>query len=215
MTAPRVLIADDQSIIRSGLRSILEAHGIEVVAEASTGREAVTLAQHLRPDVALLDIRMPDLDGLAATRLLAGPDVEHPIPVVVVTTFDLDEYVRTAIDNGASGFILKDAGPALLAEAVRAAIAGDALISPSITVRYLRHFATTPTRADPTVALSSREIEMVRAIARGLSNNEIAAEHFISVSTVKSHVANIQAKLNVRNRVEVAGWAWSTGLQRS
>lgn len=214
MTAPRVLIADDQAIIRTGLRSILEAHGIEVVAEASTGREAVTLAQHLRPDVALLDIRMPDLDGLAATRLLAGPDVEHPIPVVVVTTFDLDEYVRTAIDNGASGFILKDAGPALLAEAVRAAIAGDALISPSITVRYLRHFATTPTRAQFTVALSAREIEIVRSIARGLSNNEIAAEHFISVSTVKSHVANIQAKLNVRNRVEVAGWAWSTGLQQ-
>ena len=158
MTEPlRVVIADDQSMVRSGFRLILEANGIEVVGEATNGREAVELAQRLRPDVCLLDIRMPELDGLAATRLLAGPDVADPIPVVVVTTFDLDEYVRTAIANGASGFLLKDAGAALLVEAVRAAAVGDALVSPSITVRFLAHFGGVRTEpAQPPVSPADR-----------------------------------------------------------
>ena len=142
VTVPlRVVIADDQEIVRSGIRLILEAHGIDVLGEATDGREAVELARRLRPDVVLVDIRMPRLDGLEVTRMLAGKDVEDPIPVVVVTTFDHDEYVDTAIRNGASGFLLKDAGPALLVEAVRAAAAGDALVSPSITVRFLQHFS--------------------------------------------------------------------------
>lgn len=133
------MIADDQEMVRSGFRLILEANGIEVVGEATTGVEAVRLGRDLRPDVCLLDIRMPGPDGLEATRQLAGPGIEDPIPVVV-TTFDLDDYVRTAIDNGASGFLLKDAGAALLVKAVRAAANGDALVSPSITVRFLAHF---------------------------------------------------------------------------
>jgi DNA-binding NarL/FixJ family response regulator len=210
----RVVIADDQEMVRSGIRMILEASGIEVVGEAADGREALELAQRLRPDVCLLDIRMPRLDGLEVTRLLAGPGVADPIPVVVVTTFDLDEYVQVAIRNGASGFLLKDAGPALLVEAVRAASTGDALVSPSITVRFLRHFAqsvTTPSRPDPVVPLTEREEDIVRSLARGHTNTEIGEELFISLSTVKSHIANIQGKLNARNRVEIAGWAWETG----
>jgi DNA-binding NarL/FixJ family response regulator len=203
----RVLIADDQPMVRSGLGVMLEAHGIEVVAEAADGADAVRLARELRPDVCLLDIRMPRLDGLEATRLLAGPDVADPIPVVVVTTFDLDEYVRGAIQNGASGFLLKDAGPRLLVEAVHAAINGDALISPSITVRFLQHFTAAGATREGTDVLSDREEEIVVAVARGRTNQEISDELFISLSTVKSHLANIQTKLGLRNRVEVAGWA--------
>ena len=210
----RVVIADDQEMVRSGIRMILEASGIDVVGEAADGRDALELAQKLRPDVCLLDIRMPKLDGLEVTRLLAGPGVADPIPVVVVTTFDLDEYVQVAIRNGASGFLLKDAGPALLVEAVRAASKGDALVSPSITVRFLRHFAqqgSKPSRSDPVVPLTDREEDIVRALARGRTNTEIGEELFISLSTVKSHIANIQGKLGARNRVEIAGWAWETG----
>lgn len=210
----RVLIADDQEIVRSGIRLILEAHDIHVVAEAADGRQAVDAARRLRPDVCLVDIRMPHVDGLEVTRLLAGADVSDPIPVVVVTTFDLDDYVDTAISNGASGFLLKDAGPALLVEAVRAAAAGDALVSPSITVRFLQHFAARRKAAAPTTpatALTEREEDIVRAVAGGLTNAEIGEKLFISLSTVKSHIANIQGKLGARNRVEIAGWAWSTG----
>src|SRR5690606_15636508 len=145
----RTIVADDQAMVRSGFRLILEASGIEVVGEAGDGRTAVELARRTRPDVCILDIRMPVLDGLEATRLLAGPDVADPIPVVVVTTFDLDEYVHAALQNGASGFLLKDAGPALLIEAVRAAAVGDALVSPSVTVRLLKHFAPRPAKAPP------------------------------------------------------------------
>ena len=210
----RVVIADDQEIVRSGLRLILESEDIAVVGEAGDGRTAVELARRLRPDVCLFDIRMPTLDGLEATRLLAGPGVADPIPVVVITTFDLDDYVMTAIRNGASGFLLKDAGPALLIEAVRSAAAGDALVAPEITKRLLRHFAKQqPADAPvPTVELTAREEEIVRAVSRGRTNAEIGTELFISLSTVKTHISNVQAKLGVRNRVEIASWAWESGL---
>ena len=210
----RVVIADDQEMVRSGFRLILESQGITVVGEAGDGRTAVELAQSLRPDVCLLDIRMPEMDGLEATRILAGPGVADPIPVVVVTTFDMDDYVRTAIRNGASGFLLKDAGPTLLLEAVRAAAAGDALVSPSITVRFLQHFAGADRETalrQPSVPLTDREEDVVRSIARGRTNAEIGTELFISLSTVKTHLANIQTKLDARNRVEIASWAWETG----
>ncbi|MFI5768779.1 response regulator [Streptomyces sp. NPDC051658] len=213
-----VLLADDQAMVRRGLRLILEdQEDISVVGEAADGAEAVELARRMRPDVCLVDIRMPKLDGIEVTRALAGPGVADPLRVVIVTTFDLDEYVRGALHSGAVGFVLKDAGPALLVEAVRAANSGDALISPSITLRLLRDLAPArrATAARPVQPLSAREIEVVRAIARGRTNQEIAAALFISLSTVKSHLATIQTKLRVRNRVETAAWAWESRLMDS
>lgn len=209
-----VLLADDQAMVRRGLRLILEDQpDITVVGEASDGAEAVALARRLRPDVCLVDIRMPRLDGIEVTRALAGPKTTDPMRVVVVTTFDLDEYVYGALRGGAAGFILKDAGPALLVEAVRAAHNGEALVSPSVTVRLLRHL--TAASAPPRTVqprLSDRELEVVRALARGRTNQEIAAELFISLSTVKSHLSGIQAKLGVRNRVGIVTWAWENRL---
>jgi len=212
----RVLLADDQAMVRGGLRLILEDQpDITVAGEAADGAEAVALARRLRPDVCLVDIRMPRLDGIEVTRALAGPGVADPLRVVIVTTFDLDEYVYGALRAGAVGFVLKDAGPALLAEAVRAASAGDALISPSITLRLLRKLAPAGVLgqgARPSFPLSERETEVIRAVARGRTNQEIAAELFISLSTVKTHVASVQAKLGFRNRVEIAAWAWESRL---
>jgi DNA-binding NarL/FixJ family response regulator len=211
----RVPIADDQELMRAGFTMILEAQpDISVVAQVADGAAAVADARRLRPDVCLVDVRMPGLDGLEVTRQLAGPDVADPIPVVVITMFDLDEYVNVALQNGASGFLLKDCGPALLVEAVRAAVRGDALVAPQVTVRLLRHFRAAPTdRATaPVEALTERETDVVRAVARGLTNQEIATELFVALSTVKTHLAAAQAKLGVRNRVEVAHWAWRTGL---
>jgi len=211
------LIADDQEMVRAGFRMILETQDdIEVVADVPDGVSAVRLARELRPDVCLLDIRMPGMDGLEVTKSLAGPGVADPLKVVVVTTFDLDEYVHAALSNGANGFLLKDAGPALLLEAVRAADRGDALVSPQITVRLLRHFATAnataPSTESTTEALTERELDVVRAAARGLTNTEIGTELYLSLSTVKTHLAAVQAKVGARNRVEVAAWAWRTGL---
>jgi DNA-binding NarL/FixJ family response regulator len=206
-----VLLADDQEMVRTGFRLILSAEpGIEVVGEAGTGVEAVTRARELHPDVVLMDIRMPELDGLEAPRALTAD--ARPPRVVVVTTFDLDEYVYGALRAGACGFLLKDAGPRLLVEAVRAAAAGDALVSPSITVRLLERLtepAPAPALPEP---LSPRELDVVRAVARGRTNNEIAAELFVSLSTVKTHLGNVQAKLSARNRVEIAAWAWEHQL---
>ncbi|AIJ27079.1 response regulator [Amycolatopsis methanolica] len=212
----RVLIADDQSMVRMGFQMILDAQDdIEVVADVEDGVAAVTKARELRPDVCLLDIRMPGLDGLEVTRQLAGPNVADPLKVVVVTTFDLDEYVHTALRNGASGFLLKDAGPALLIEAIRAAHRGDALVSPQVTVRLLKHFEGASARRQvdpPKEPLTARELDVVKAAARGLTNTEIGAELYMSLSTVKTHLAAVQGKVGARNRVEVAAWAWRSGL---
>jgi DNA-binding NarL/FixJ family response regulator len=176
--------------------------------------------------VCLFDIRMPELDGIEATRQLAGPDVDHPMAVVVITTFDLDEYVYGALRGGACGFLLKDSGPTLLAEAVRAAAAGDSLVSPSVTVRLLRHVtAAAPADSAPRPAtpapgaplqepLTERELDVVRLVALGRTNAEIAAELYVSLSTVKTHLSSVQLKLAARNRVEIAAWAWQNGHAR-
>ena len=209
----RVLVADDQEMVRAGFAMILDAQpDLEVVAQCADGVEALEAARRTRPDVALLDIRMPRLDGLEVTRRLAGPDVAEPVRVVVVTTFDLDEYVHAALRHGAVGFLLKDAGPALLVEAVRAAAAGESLISPAITVRLLRQLADrAPTARPPSEPLTPREVDVVRLVARGLTNAEVARELFVSLGTVKAHLGHIGTKLGARNRVEIAAWAWEAG----
>lgn len=213
----RVVLADDQEIVRTGLRMILEAQpDIIVVGEAADGAEAVRLARDLRPDVCLFDIRMPEVSGLDATRALAGPDVSDPLAVVVITTFDLDEYVLGALRAGAKGFLLKDAGPDLLVQAIRAAASGEALIAPSVTVRLLATFATADSAPpkQPIEPLTAREEEVLLAVAQGLTNTEIGDALHISVSTVKSHIAALMAKLGARNRVEIAMWAYETGRVR-
>jgi DNA-binding NarL/FixJ family response regulator len=207
----RVLVADDQEIVRTGLAMILDAQdGIEVVAQAVDGQDAVEQARAIRPDVCLLDIRMPRLNGIEATRALAGPDVAEPMAVVVVTTFDLDDYVYGALQAGARGFLLKDCGPQLLTHAVRAAADGGSLIAPSVTTRLLRTFADRDTPPQPTSPLTEREEQVLVAVARGLTNHEVAAELYISLSTVKTHLGSLMGKLGVRNRVELALWAYQT-----
>jgi DNA-binding NarL/FixJ family response regulator len=215
----RLLIADDQEMMRSAYRMILGSQpDMEIVAEVADGSAAVDEARRLRPDVCLLDIRMPKLDGLEATRLLAGAGIRDPLNVLIATTFDLDEYVYRALRNGACGFLLKDMSPALLVEAVRAAAVGTTLISPAVTVRLLAHLAprrtaeTSAPEAPPVEPLTEREIGVVRLVADGHTNEELAARLCVTQSTVKTHLANVQRKLAVRNRVEIAAWAWRNGV---
>jgi DNA-binding NarL/FixJ family response regulator len=204
----RILIADDEPVVRRTFRRFLESQpDLRVVGEAADGGAAIEQARVLRPDVVLVDIRMPRRNGIEVTRELAGPQVAEPLKVVVITTFDLDDYVYGALRAGACGFLLKRSGPTLLTEGIRAAAAGDLLISPQLTVRLLNHLTRTPALAD-TPALTDRELDIVRLVAHARTNAEIATELFITTGTVKTHVANIQRKLNQPNRVGIAAWAW-------
>jgi DNA-binding NarL/FixJ family response regulator len=209
----RVLVADDQSMVRAGFRMLLAGEpDIEVVAEASNGLEATEKAARFHPAVVLMDIRMPELDGLEATRRIVAADASAR--VLILTTFDLDEYVYEALRAGASGFVLKDDPPEQLIAAIRTVAAGDALLSPSITRRVIKEFARIPRPAPPKELgdLSERELEVFRLIARGLSNAEIAQELFISETTVKTHVTHILSKLGLRDRVQAVVLAYQTGL---
>jgi DNA-binding NarL/FixJ family response regulator len=210
----RVLLADDQELVRSGFRLILElADGVEVVGEAADGREAVALAKELQPDVVLMDVRMPELDGIEATRRLrqAGVDAR----VLVLTTFDLDEYVYAAVRAGASGFLLKDAPREQLVTAVRTVARGEALLAPAVTRRLIERFVDRPAPVESAPALaelSPRELEVLRLVARGLSNAEIADELIIGEATVKTHVAHVLRKLDLRDRVQAVVLAYESGV---
>lgn len=213
---PRVLVADDQELVRAGFRLILTSRGLDVVGEAADGAEAVDLARRLRPDVVLMDIRMPVLDGLEATRRILA--LGSTCRVIMLTTFDLDAYVYDALAAGASGFLLKDVTPAHLAAAVRLVDTGDALLAPSITRRLVeRHAARTPVPRVPAVhrdlaVLTPREREVLGLVGRGLSNAELAARLTLSEATVKTHVARIFAKLALRDRAQAVVLAYETGL---
>jgi len=208
-----VLLADDQALVRAGFRLIVELEpGMEVVGEAADGREAVELARELRPDVVLMDIRMPGLDGIEATRRLA--QAGSSARVLVLTTFDLDEYVYEALRAGASGFVLKDDPPEQLLGAIRIVAGGDALLSPAITKRVIKQFTRIPQTTPPKQLeeLTERELEVFRLIARGLSNAEIGQELYISDTTVKTHITHILQKLDLRDRVQAVVLAYETGL---
>ena len=212
-----LLIVDDQPLLRAGFRMILEAEpDLRVVGEAADGRSAVEAAQRLRPDVVLMDIRMPVMDGVEATRLLAGPGVENPVRVLVLTTFDLDEYIVEALRNGASGFLLKDVPPEQLVEAVRIIADGGAMLAPSVTRRLLDAFAHRLPRADAPAAttadLTARELEVLRLMAAGQSNAEIADGLVVSETTVKTHVSRVLMKLDLRDRVQAVVFAYETGI---
>jgi DNA-binding NarL/FixJ family response regulator len=210
-----VLIADDQALVRAGFRSILEAQpGISVVGEASDGRNAVDIALKRRPRVVLMDIQMPDLDGLEATRRIIG-EGNGETAVLMLTTFDLNEYVYDALRAGASGFLLKDVLPEDLIAAVRVVARGDGLIAPTLTKRLIEHFIrSAPPRTPPAelTDLTPREVEVLSMIARGLSNAEIAADLTLSQATVKTHVKHVLAKLGVRDRVQAVVFAYESGL---
>ncbi|PJI86603.1 response regulator [Luteimicrobium subarcticum] len=213
----RILVCDDQELVRTGFVTILGAQpDMTVVGEASDGQEAVRLAQRLRPDVVVMDVRMPVLDGIEATRRIAGPGATDPVKVLVVTTFDLDEHVFDALRAGASGFLLKDARPAQLLDAVRTVAAGESLLSPAITRKLIGRFAerVRPSHSDDDVvgALTAREREVLVLIADGLSNAEIAAALVISTETVKTYVSRILTKLDLRDRVQAVVLAHRSGL---
>jgi DNA-binding NarL/FixJ family response regulator len=210
------MIADDQGLVRAGFRMILEASGIEVVGEATDGEQAVRLARREHPDVVLMDIRMPNLDGIAATALLAGRGVTDPLRVVILTTYDLDEYVFDALAAGASGFLLKDVPPEDLIHGVQVVASGDGLLAPSVTRRLIAEFAqgrrTHKPVALPGPSLTPRELEVLELVARGQSNAEIAKALFVSDNTVKTHVTHLLDKLGLRDRVQAVIYAYETGI---
>ncbi|GAB3847880.1 response regulator transcription factor [Dactylosporangium cerinum] len=215
--ALRVVVADDQALVRTGFRMILTAGGIEVVADASDGAEAVDAVRRTRPDVVLMDVRMPRMDGLEATRRILGGPVNAAAPrVIILTTFDLDQYVYAALSAGASGFLLKDVSPEQLVAAVRLVRAGDALLAPSITRRLIERYAArdgrTATLHRDLSGLTPREVEVLRLLARGLSNAELAARLQLSDATVKTHIARILSKLQLRDRAQAIVAAYETGL---
>ncbi|CAL9633987.1 response regulator [Streptomyces sp. enrichment culture] len=217
MSAPvRVLIVDDQVMIRAGLATIVDAQpDLEVAGQCGDGQAAVDLAGEVKPDVVVMDVRMPVLDGIAATRLLAGEGVEHPVKVLVVTTFNLDEYVYEALRAGASGFLLKDAPPDRLLHGIRTVAMGQALLDPDVTRRLVGRYAARIRPAEGAVReipLTPRETEVLRLIAEGLSNGEIAAELVISPETVKTFVSRILTKLDLRDRVQAVVYAYRHGL---
>jgi len=217
VTAPvRVLVCDDQPLIRTGFATIIGAQpDLEVVGECADGRAAVDLAARVTPDVVVMDVRMPVLDGIEATRLLAGPGVTDPVKVLVVTTFDLDEYVYEALRAGASGFLLKDAPPAQLLDGIRTVASGAALLAPEVTRRLVGRYASRvnpPDRPLDHATLTPREVEVLRLVAQGLSNGEIAAALVIGHETVKTHVSRILTKLDLRDRVQAVVHAYRTGL---
>ncbi|MFC1420279.1 response regulator transcription factor [Streptacidiphilus cavernicola] len=214
----RVLLADDQVLVRAGFRSLLDAQpDIEVVGEADDGRAAVRLTGELRPDVVLMDIRMPELDGLAATRLISGDSGLGAVKVVVLTTFELDEYVFEALRCGAAGFLVKDTEPAELVRAVRAVHGGDGLLSPGVTRRLISEFAARskePEAAAPLARLTEREREVVALVGMGLSNDEIAGRLVVSPLTAKTHVSRAMVKLGARDRAQLVVLAYESGLVR-
>jgi DNA-binding NarL/FixJ family response regulator len=212
----RVVIADDQALMRTGFRMILTADGIDVVADAANGADAVDAVRRTRPDVVLMDVRMPEMDGLEATRrILSGTDPQAP-RVIILTTFDLDRYVYAALSAGASGFLLKDVSPEHLVAAVRLVRSGDALLAPAITRRLIERYATRDSQSATLhrdlSTLTPRELEVLRLLARGLSNAELAAGLQLSDATVKTHVARILSKLRLRDRAQAIVVAYETGL---
>ncbi|MGI5132195.1 response regulator [Pseudonocardia sp. CA-107938] len=213
----RILLVDDQPLVRAGLRAMLDGREISVVAEVGNGLDAVREALRLCPDVVLMDIRMPELDGLEATRRILVDDETGTIRVIVLTTFDLDEHVYRALRVGASGFLLKDAEPTDLIRAIRAVANGDAMLSPSVTRRLLAEFATRAAPTGPPLAvdqLTSREREVLRLVVAGLTNEEIAGRLVISLATAKTHTSRILAKLGVRDRAQLIVMAYESGLVR-
>jgi DNA-binding NarL/FixJ family response regulator len=213
----RVLLVDDQQLIRAGFRMILDAEeGIEVVGECADGTQAVDSVRRLKPDVVLMDIRMPEMDGIEATRLIAGDDGDGAPRVLMLTTFDLDEYVYDALRAGASGFLLKDVPAEQLVDGIRVVAQGEALLAPSVTKRLIQEFSRTATaqRSAPASLeeLTPRELEVFKLIARGMSNAEIAAELVVSETTVKTHVARVLMKLGVRDRVQAVVLAYESGV---